>query len=174
MGSDRGVVGLQRWGTSIVLITAMMLAAIPAGAHGVHGTVPAMIGEHAGPYQVSLWIEYDNNEQVRASAEIASEGSVQDPDLWVIGADGIPRHLDQLLETAGSWTVQFDSALGDTLLVSWTTATGERGERAFIIDEMATPRWLQATLIVITVPGLWFVTWLWRRRVRVFGTPVMV
>jgi len=151
-----------------------MLGAIPAGAHGVHGSVPATIGEQAGPYHVSLWIEYDNNERVRASAEIQSDSTARDPDLWVIGADGLRRPIDQLLASANVWTVQFDTRLGDTLVVTWTTNAGERGEHTFIIDEMPTPLWLQLTLIVITVPGLWFVRWLWRRRVRVFSKPVMV
>jgi len=156
----------------------MMLGAMPAGAHGVHGSVPAVIGEQAGPYRVSLWIEYDggfdDNRSVRASAEIESEGAATDPELWVVGPDGLRRHIDELLASASAWTVQFDSQLGDTLIISWTTNAGQHVEQAIAIDEMATPWYFQATLIVITVPGLWFVMWLWRRRARVFSAPVMV
>ncbi len=68
----------------------------------------------------------------------------------------------------GTWTVQFTSTTGDTLVMGWPSISGDQ-EMVFVLDELAAPPWFRSTLGLVTPPGLWFLFWLMKRRRRAFG-----
>lgn len=153
---------------ALVALGAVIGTASAAFAHGSHGAAPAALFEPAGPYVVSVWIEEHADSTITGNAVIEATEVDSAPEIWLQTAQG-PLLLDDVTDYGdGTWTVQFTSTVGDTLVVAWDSVTGDE-EMIFALEEIAAPPWFRSTLALVTPPGLWFLYWLMKRRRRAFG-----
>jgi len=168
---------MTRWGIRyggrlpvLVLVAAGSVAstAPAAFAHGDHGAELAAHSEPAGPYTVTVWVEEQADETVTANVIIDGRGIETPPGLWLETNEGRVALGEPITVQANTWIFEFRSTGESSLVVSWATARGN-GEMAVLLEGLPAPWWFRPILVVVTVPGLWFANWLWKRRRRAFG-----
>jgi len=154
---------------TVLLAVVTVISTAPAAfAHGEHGAAPVALSETAGPYVVSVWVESFADRTMTTSALIEGKGTQVPPELWLESSHGRTSIAELLAGQNGTWTVEFHSVAGDAIVIGWATS-GKAGELVIALDELAAPWWFRLLLVLVTVPGLWFAHWLWKRRRRAFG-----